>query len=222
MLELATSFLNPDNIIESGGLLLIAIMIFAECGLLIGIFFPGDTLLIAAGVFAAAGKLSLVWLLPTVVISTIAGYEVGYRIGERLGPKMFKRHEGILFKKEYIAKTEQFFNRYGKITLVFARFIANVRTFVSLMAGAGKMDKRVFFLYNVIGGLLWGVGVTMLGYGVGSAVPNIDKFIVPLLVATLVVFYAIIMWGIFRDDHRRQHFWTGLKSDIRYIFSREK
>lgn len=220
MLEFA-SFLSPENIIQSGGLLLIALMIFAECGLLVGIFFPGDTLLIAAGVFSAAGKLSLPWLLVTVVLASIIGYEVGYRIGERLGPKMFKRKEGVLFRKEYIAKTEEFFDKYGKATLIFARFIANVRTFVSLLAGAGKMDKRVFFMYNVIGAVLWGVGVTMLGYAVGSAVPNIDKIIVPLLIVVLFLMYSIIMWHVLKDSQRRDHFWTGLKSDLRYLFGRK-
>lgn len=215
------SVLSPDHIIQSGGLLVIGLMIFAECGLLIGIFFPGDTLLIAAGVFAAADKLPLGWLLATVVVATIIGYEVGYRIGERLGPKMFQRQEGVLFKKEYIEKTEEFFAKYGKVTLILARFVANVRTFVSLMAGAAKMDKRVFSTYNIIGGVLWGVGVTMLGYAVGSAVPNIDKIIIPLLIVVLVVMYSIIMWHILKDVHRRQHFWTGLKSDMRYIFGRK-
>lgn len=220
MLEFA-SFLSPDQIIQSGGLLLIGTMIFAETGLLVGILFPGDTLLIAAGVFAAAGKLPLGWLLVVVVLAAIVGYEVGYRIGERLGPKMFKRQEGVLFRHEYMDKTAEFFAKYGKVTLLFARFIANVRTFVSLLAGAGKMDKRTFFIYNVIGAILWGVGVTMLGYAIGSAVPNIDKVIVPLLIVVLFVMYSIIMWQILKDSHRREHFWTGLKSDMRYIFGRK-
>lgn len=215
------SFLSPDTIIQSGGLLLIALMIFAETGLLIGILFPGDTLLIAAGVFAATGKLSLSWLLVTVVVAAIIGYEVGYRIGERLGPKMFKRQEGVLFRQEYIEKTEEFFDKYGKATLIFARFIANVRTFVSLLAGAGKMDKRSFLIYNIIGAVLWGIGVTMLGYAVGSAVPNIDKIIVPLLILILFVMYSIIIWHILKDAQRREHFWSGLKSDMRYLFGRK-
>lgn len=220
MLEFA-NFLSPEHVIQSGGLLLIGAMIFAETGLLVGIFFPGDTLLIAAGVFAATGKLSIGWLLAVVVIAAIVGYEVGYRIGERLGPKMFKRQEGVLFRKEYVEKTEEFFDKYGKVTLILARFIANVRTFVSLLAGAGKMDKRTFFLFNVLGAIVWGVGVTMLGYAIGSSVPNIDHYIIPLLIIVLFVMYSIIMWHILKDSHRREHFWTGLKSDMRYIFGKK-
>ncbi len=221
MTELALS-LNPDHIVQSGGLLIIALLIFAECGLLIGLLFPGDSLLLAAGVFAASGKLSLPWLLVTVVLAAIIGYEVGYRIGKSLGPRMFQRHEGVLFRKEYIKKTEEFFDKYGKVTLLFARFIANVRTFVSLMAGAGRMDHRVYFFYNVLGAILWGAGVTLLGYAVGTAVPNIDRYIVPILLVVLFVFYSILMYGVLRDGSRRKHFWSGLRSDMRYIFGRDK
>ena len=216
------SWLNSEQVVQSGGLLAIGLMVFAESGLLIGLFFPGDTLLITAGFFAAQHKLPLVWLLVVVFLAAVIGYEVGYRFGEKLGPKMFKRNEGILFKKEYINRTKDYFERYGKATIVVARFIAHVRTFVSLIAGAGKMDKRTFFIYNVVGALLWGVGVTMLGYGVGSAIPNFDKYLVPTLLIGLVVAYSVVLWGILKSPSRRGSLWTGLKSDLRYVFSRKK
>ncbi len=212
---------SPDSIIQTGGLLAIALIIFAECGLLIGLFFPGDSLLLAAGLFAAQGKLPLSALIITVVLASIVGYQVGYIIGERLGPKMFKRKEGVLFRQEYIAKTQGFFTRYGRLTIVLARFVAHVRTFISLIAGAGHMDKRTYFLYNVLGAVLWGAGLVLLGYGMGTAVPNIDKFFLPAIIGFLILFYTIVIWGLMKSPSRRKNLWVGLKSDLRYIFGRE-
>jgi membrane-associated protein len=211
---------DPETIIQAGGLAAIALIIFAECGLLIGLFFPGDSLLLTAGFFAAQGKLPLSWLIAIIVISSIIGYEVGYEIGDRLGPRMFKRSEGVLFRKEYIEKTDRFFDRYGKITVLFARFIPHVRTFVSLIAGAGRMDRGVYIVYNILGGILWGAGLTLLGYWVGTSVPNVDKFFVPLIIAVIVIFYSLVIWGLLKSPHRRNNLWHGLKSDMRYIFRR--
>lgn len=213
--------LDVDTIIQTGGLIAICLIIFAECGLLVGLLFPGDSLLLAAGLFAAQGKLPIFWLVVSVVLASIVGYQVGYAFGERLGPKMFKRKEGVLFRKEYIEKTRYFFERYGKITIVLARFIAHVRTFVSLIAGAGHMDKRSYLIYNIIGGILWGAGLTLLGYGLGTTVPNIDDFFVPALLVFFVLFYSVIIWGLLKSPARRRNLWSGLKSDLRYIFGRE-
>ena len=216
------SFFSPEHIIQSGGLIAIGLIIFSECGLLVGLLFPGDSLLLVAGLFAAQGKLPLGWLLATVILASIIGYQVGYRIGERLGPKMFKRQEGILFRREYIKKTRDFFERYGKITIVLIRFVAHARTFASLVAGAGQMDKRSYFIYNVIGGFLWGAGLTLVGYVLGTSVPNIDKYFIPAILGFLVLFYSVVLWELLKSPTRRQNLWSGLKSDLRYIFSRNK
>jgi membrane-associated protein len=162
--------LNVNDIIQTGGLLIIALMIFAESGILLGIILPGDSLLLAAGVFAGRGKLPIEWLVPMVIAASIVGYEVGYIIGQRIGPKLFKRDDGFLFRKEYVTKLEGFFNKYGPVTLVMARFIPNVRTIVSAVAGASRMDRRKYTTYNVLGAILWGGGVTMLGYWLGNNV----------------------------------------------------
>lgn len=215
------SFLSPESIVQSGGLLAIALIIFAECGLLIGLLFPGDSLLLVAGLFAAQGKLPIGWLVLTVILSSIIGYQVGYRFGERLGPRMFKRQEGVLFRKEYIRKTQDFFERYGKITILIARFISHVRTFVSLVAGAGKMDKKTYLFYNILGGILWGGGLTLIGYVVGSSVPNVDKFFIPVVFGLLILFYTVVLWGLLKSPTRRKNVWSGIKSDMRYIFSRK-
>jgi membrane-associated protein len=213
--------LNVNDIIQTGGLLVIAFMIFAESGLLLGIILPGDSLLLAAGVFAGRGKLPIGWLVPLVIISAIIGYEVGYSIGKKIGPRLFKRDDGFLFRKEYMAKIEEFFNKYGAVTLVLARFIANVRTIVSAVAGASGMDRRRYFTYNVLGAILWGGGVTLLGYWLGNNVPNIDKYIIPLVIIALLLMYAVTVWQLTNSPERRQKLKKGLKEDWNYFFKRE-
>jgi membrane-associated protein len=212
---------NVDEIIKTGGLLVIALMIFAESGLLVGIILPGDSLLLAAGVFAGRGKLPIEWLLPLVIIAAIIGYEVGYTIGQRIGPKLFKRKDGFLFREDYMNKTEEFFDKYGPVTLVMARFIANVRTLVSAIAGASNMDRRKYTTYNVIGAVLWGGGVTLLGYWLGANVPNIDKYIIPAVIVALAALYAVTLWHLARTPEKRHKLRRGLKEDFDYFFRRK-
>ena len=155
--------LDVNTIVQTGGLLAIALIIFAESGLLLGFFLPGDTLLLTAGLFAGKDRLPIGWLLITVIVSAIVGYQVGYVFGERMGPKLFRRKSGILFREDYIEKTREYFVKYGAVTIIAARFIAHVRTFVSVIAGAGKMDKRQYFICNVIGAVWWGGSITLVG-----------------------------------------------------------
>jgi membrane-associated protein len=210
--------LNVNDIIQTGGLLVIAFMIFAESGLLLGIILPGDSLLLAAGVFAGKGKLPIGWLLFLVILAAIIGYEVGYSIGRRIGPRLFKRDDGFLFRREYMVKIEEFFNKYGPVTLVLSRFVANVRTLVSAIAGAGNMDRRRYFIYNVIGAFLWAGGITLLGYWLGTNVPNIDHYIIPVVIIGLGLLYAITLWQLTKTPQRRQKLKKGLREDFDYFF----
>lgn len=211
----------PDvhSIVQTGGILAVALIIFAESGLLIGFFLPGDTLLLTAGLFAGQGKLPLGWLVVSVVLAAIIGYQVGYYLGERIGPKLFMREGGILMRKDYIQKTEKFFDKYGPATVVGARFIAHVRTFVSVIAGAGKMDRRSYFIYNVIGAILWGCGLTLIGYWLGSNVPNIDRYFFPVIVIGLVAVYIVAFWGLIKNPSRRATVKKGLKEDFDYFMA---
>jgi membrane-associated protein len=213
---------NTETIVQTGGLLAVTLIIFAESGLLIGIILPGDSLLLAAGVIAGRGNLPIHWLIFLVIIAAIIGYEVGYMFGKRLGPGLFKRKDGFLFKEEYLAKTENFFNKYGPVTVVLARFVAHVRTLVSLIAGASNMDRRKYFIYNVIGAVLWGGGLTLLGYYLGSRVPNVDHYIIPVVLATLVVLYGITLWHLTKTAEKRKALKTGLRQDWDYFFGRNK
>jgi membrane-associated protein len=203
------------------GLVLVTAMIFAESGLLLGIVLPGDSLLLAAGVFAGKGKLPIGWLIVLVVLAAIIGYEVGYHIGRRIGPRLFKRDDGFLFRKEYIDRTRSFLEKYGFATVVLGRFIANVRTIISAVAGAGQMNRQRYFLYNVIGAILWGAGVTLLGYWLGSNVPDIDKYIIPLVIAALLILYAVTVWQLTKSPERRRKLKKGLKEDWDYFFGQK-
>jgi len=209
---------NTEHIIQAGGLIAIGLIIFAESGLLLGLFLPGDTLLLTAGLFAGQGKLPLFWLLLIVIVSAIVGYEVGYSFGERIGPKVFKRKDGLLLRQDYIEGTQKYFNKYGPMTVVGARFIAHVRTVVSIVAGAGKMNKRAYFIYNVIGALVWGGGLTLIGYWLGSSVSDIDRYFFPVIIVGIIVLYGVVFLGIAKSPSRRAALKKGLKEDWDYYF----
>lgn len=191
-------FISPEKIV-AGGLILIAFIIFAECGLLFGFFFPGDTLLLLAGVLAAKGDFDLISVLVTVVISAILGAQTGYYIGQKYGPKVFKKKDGILFKQEYITRSEEFYEKHGGKTIMFARFVPIVRTFAPVVAGVGKMDIKLFTIYNILGGVLWGVSVTLLGYFFGSKIPNLDTYIMPIVLAVMVLSFAPTIYHIAKN-----------------------
>lgn len=213
---------DAHTIVQTGGILAVSAIIFAESGLLIGFFLPGDTLLLTAGLFAGQGKLPLGWLLISVVVSAVIGYQVGYVFGERIGPRLFKRKSGILLREDYIGRTNEFFDRYGAVTVVVARFIAHVRTFVSVIAGAGQMNKRTYLIYNIIGAVLWGSGLTLIGYWLGSNISNVDQYFFPVIIGGLIVIYLVTFWGLAKSPQRRAAFKKGLKEDFDYFFRNSK
>jgi len=168
----AVSLLDPNALLKSVGLLGLLGIIFAECGLLVGFFLPGDTLLFTAGVLIANDRpvlpssILLVCLL--VSLAAIAGNLVGYWIGRTAGPTVFRRPGSRLFRREYVDRTAEFFARYGPASIVLARFVPVVRTVITVMAGVGRMQWSRYVLFTVIGGALWGTGVTLLGYWLGQ------------------------------------------------------
>jgi len=206
-----------EAIIQTGGILLIAAIVFAESGLLIGFFLPGDTLLFTAGFFAAQGKLSLGWLLAAVVIAAIAGDNVGYTLGKRMGKRLFTRKDGILFRHDYIMRAEKFYEEHGGKTIILARFVPVIRTFAPVVAGAAKMDRKKFFAYNVIGGLSWGIGVTMLGYWLGSKIPNIDHYLLPMVLVATVFTFGPAAWHVLKDPKSREMIKTSLANKLAKI-----
>ncbi len=167
--------LHPDKYLELLGptVALIAIwsIVFAESGLFFGFFLPGDSLLLTAGLLAYKGFFNIWVLVPGIVIAAIIGDNVGYWFGQLVGPPIFSRPQSRFFKPQNLAKAREYYDRYGPITIVLARFLPFIRTFVPIVAGAVKMHYRTFFFYNVIGALLWGAGVTLAGYFLASLIP---------------------------------------------------
>jgi membrane-associated protein len=198
------SILDPETIITSGGLALIAFIVFAESGLLFGFFFPGDTLLFLAGALAAQGQFNIITAIIVIVVSAILGGNVGYTIGKRAGPRLFRKENGILFRREYILRSEAFYEKHGGKTIILARFVPIVRTFAPVVAGMGSMDKRRFTFYNIAGSLLWGVGITMLGYFFGQYIPNIDAYILPVIGLIVVLSFGPAFYHILKDAKSRE------------------
>ncbi len=179
--------LDVSHLIQAGGLLLIAAIIFGESGMFIGFFFPGDTLLLTAGVFAAQGKLSLVSVIIVVALAAIAGDNVGYHIGKRYGRRLFRKPDGLIFRQEYVQRAERFYERFGSRTMLVAHFVPVVRTFVPPVAGVAKMDYPKFVLFDAIGDTAWAIIVTLVGYWFGTKIPNLDHYIVLAVVAVVFI-----------------------------------
>jgi membrane-associated protein len=154
---------SVETIIQSGGLLAIFLIIFSESGLFFGVLFPGDSLLLAAGFLAGQDIISIYWLIPVVIVAAILGDNVGYYIGRRLGPRVFRRDDGLLFRREYLEKTHKFYKRHGGKTIIIARFIAVVRTFAPVIAGVAGMTWKRFAFFNVVGAIIWGAGLPLAG-----------------------------------------------------------
>ena len=188
---LLPTWLDPNTIVTNFGLLGIALILFAECGLLVGFFLPGDTLLFAAGVLVKKGTFDQpLWLVIAIEMgAAIAGNMVGYEIGRRGGPAVFNKPDSRLFKPEYVERTQAFFDRYGPLAIVLGRFVPVVRTFITVMAGAGRMSYRTYAVYTVIGGILWTAAITLLGYFLGNVdfIANNIELLVLLGVAVSVV-----------------------------------
>ena len=200
---LGPSWLDPNSIVTDFGLLGIALILFAECGLLVGFFLPGDTLLFAAGVLVKKGTFDQpLWLVIAIeAVAAIAGNMVGYEIGRRGGPAVFNKPNSRLFKPEYVERTQAFFDRYGAPAIVLGRFVPLVRTFITVMAGAGRMNYRTYTLYTVLGGILWATSVTLLGYWLGN-IDFIANNIELLLLAGVAVSVVPIGFQLLRHQRR--------------------
>jgi membrane-associated protein len=187
------SFLNPESLLDKGGLLLLALIIFAESGLLIGFFLPGDSLLFVGGFLSSDAGGNQLPALPIVAavafVSAVIGDQVGFWFGRTVGPSLFNRPDSRLFKQQNVVKTHAFFERHGAKTIVLARFVPVVRTFTPIVAGVGKMHYRTFVVFNLLGALLWAVGLTTLGYFLGQidvVKNNIELAIVAVIALSLV------------------------------------
>ncbi|MDO8307435.1 MAG: VTT domain-containing protein [Actinomycetota bacterium] len=203
---LGPDWLNPETMLTNLGDIAFWVVlgiIFAECGLLIGFFLPGDSLLFLTGLFIASGAISInIWLGVTLLfIAAFVGNLTGYWIGYKAGPALFNKPESKIFRQEYVDKTNHFFNRYGGRAIIMARFVPIVRTFITAVAGIGRMDFGRYALFSAIGALLWAVGVTLAGYFLGN-IPFVEQNIELILI--LVVFVSIVPMIFEFVRHRRQ------------------
>ena len=190
VVDLLHKIYDVEGIIRWGGLLMLVAIVFAETGLMIGFFLPGDSLLVTAGIFAAAGHLDVVGLLLWVTLAAVLGDQLGYYIGYRTGPRIFRREDSLLFKREHLMRAKAFYEKHGGKTIILARFIPVIRTFAPVVAGVGQMEYRRFVTFNVVGGVLWVWSMVILGVTLGNAVPNIDEHI--HVVIAVVVFLSIL------------------------------
>lgn len=185
-----SGLLDPTQLINTFGLIGIMVILFAECGLLVGFFLPGDSLLFTAGLLAAGGLIAPLWvLLLALPAAAIAGNLVGYWIGRKAGPAVFKRPDSRLFKAEYVDRSQAFFDRNGARTIVLARFVPVVRTFATVMAGASRMDLRRYALYSVVGGVAWAAGLTLVGHRLGQVAvvrDHVELFVLGIVALSLV------------------------------------
>jgi membrane-associated protein len=187
---------NVPEILRVGGIVGLAAIVFAETGLMVGFFLPGDSLLVTAGLFAARGDLDIVTLNLVAIVSAVVGDATGYWVGRRAGQALYSRPNSLLFRRDHLLKSEQFYERHGGKTIVIARFIPIVRTFAPVVAGAARMPYRQFATYNIAGGLLWVLSMTLTGYFLGRTIPNIEKNI-HLVVGGVIVLSllpGVIAW----------------------------
>ena len=203
--------LDPTHLLNSAGaavaLLVLGVMIFAESGLLVGFFLPGDTLLFPAGFFAGQGKFSLTAAILVAWLAATLGNEMGYTIGQKTGPRLFNKKDSVVFRQEYLARAKGFYDRHGSKTILLARFLPIVRTFAPLIAGAAAMERRKFTVFNALGGGLWVTTVMLLGYWLGNKIPNIDHYLLPAVLAATVLTFGPTLFHILRDKRLRS--WLG-------------
>lgn len=195
---LACVHLDPMMILQTGGYLGIAALIFAESGLFLGIFLPGDSLLFASGLLATNGFFIVGPLIMIVVVAAIIGDSVGYWFGSEVGDRLYARKDSRFFKQEYLRRTERFYKKYGGRAVVLARFVPIVRTIAPILAGVSSMKYRVFLAYNMLGGFLWGTGMILLGFLLGSIIPDSEKYILPLSLVIVVVSFLPIFFNLAR------------------------
>ena len=211
LLLAAGGFLDPERLIDTVGLLGIFAIVFAESGLLIGFFLPGDSLLFTAGFLASSPSsvdealhLPLVPLLLGVWFAAVAGDQVGYLFGQRIGPALFKRPDSRFFRQENVDKAQVFFDKYGPKAIVLARFVPVVRTFTPITAGVSRMDYRTFVTFNIIGGTLWAFGVTLLGYFLGQ-VPAVEENLELAILAVVGISILPIVLEVLKARREKRH-----------------
>lgn len=189
------TLLDSHELIHTGGLIVIALVVFAECGLFFGFFLPGDYLLFSAGLFCGTNELdvSIINLLLILLVASVSGNFVGYFFGKKVGRKLFLRKSSFLFKYEYLVRTRAYYMKYGGNTLIVARFFPIIRTFAPILAGVVEMNIRKFTIYNVVGGVLWIVSLVLSGYYLGRRFPNLINYLEYIIIGFLLITSIVLV-----------------------------
>ena len=191
------------TLIQTVGYLGVFTIVLLESGLLIGFFFPGDSLLFTAGFLASQGFFDIKILIIGCFAAAVVGDSIGYYIGKKLGPKIFNKDDSMFFHKKHLEKAQGFYDKHGGKTIILARFIPIVRAFAPVVAGAGKMDYKRFAMFNLIGGVLWAIGVTLAGYYLGRVIPDVDKYLLPIIGLIIIASLAPVIRHILVDAEIR-------------------
>jgi membrane-associated protein len=186
-MDIKTTILHLSSFGSIFVYLILFLIVFAESGLFVGFFLPGDTLLFAAGFLASENLLNLPLLLILFFIAAVTGDTVGYKFGRKYGRKLFNKPDSRFFHQDNLQKAEEFYEKHGKSTIILARFIPVIRTFAPIVAGIGNMDYKTFLSYNIVGGFIWTIGVTLAGYFLGQIIPDIDKILLPVILGVIVI-----------------------------------
>ncbi len=216
------------DFIKFVGILGVVFVIFAESGLLIGFFLPGDSLLFTTGILIYSGFLpiNIHVAVALVFIAAVLGDTVGYWFGRKTGPHIFKKPDARIFKQSHVQKAQAFYEKHGGKTIIIARFIPIVRTFAPIVAGVGKMEYKKFLSYNIIGGFLWAAGVAYAGYFLGSVFEaagiDIDHVLLPIIALIILASITPPAIQILKDKKNRTALWEGTKREIRSIFAKKK
>ncbi len=189
-------------LIKTVGLIGLFVIVFAETGLFLGFFFPGDSLLFVAGLLAAQGFFSPEALIVTIAVAAITGNMAGYWFGARVGPKLFDREDSLFFKKQYVHRAQAFYDEHGAKTIALARFVPIVRTFAPIVAGIARMRYRAFLLYNIIGGFVWTVLLVLIGYLFGNLISDVDRYILPVILAIVILSFLPAVLHILKERKR--------------------
>ncbi|MEK7568872.1 MAG: VTT domain-containing protein [Patescibacteria group bacterium] len=179
-------------------------IVFAETGLFFGFFFPGDSLLFTAGLISSQGFLNIWILVSFMITGAILGDSFGYWFGAKIGPRIFNREDSFFFHKKHIERTQKFYSKYGAKTVVLARFVPIVRTFAPILAGVGSMPYGIFVRYNILGGFVWGGGVTFLGYFLGKAIPDAERYLLPIVLAIIVISFLPIVREVVNSKREKK------------------
>ena len=193
---------DVSSFIQTAGYAGIFGIVFAESGLLFGLFFPGDSLLLTSGLLASQGFLSLPFLIIVTFSGAVLGDSVGYWFGAKTGPKIFRKQDSLFFKKDHIRRAQEFYAQHGGKAIVLARFIAVVRTFAPIVAGVANMRYGDFLFYNIAGAFAWAVGIPLAGYFLGQAIPHIDRYFLPIVLCIIVLSILPGLIVLFRGRKR--------------------